>query len=111
MNRQLVDDEASCNPMSFAELERRMRGWLEEGWQAVVFEREGEPVGYVLFQFRSDEYAPSEAAIYVRQSFIERKYRSQGIGRRAFEIVSGTYFRDALSVVLDVLETNPRARR
>jgi ribosomal-protein-alanine N-acetyltransferase len=110
MNQHLLDDEGSRNPMPIAELEARMAGWLSGDWRATVIEQDGVPVGYVLYQFRSDEYRPSETAVYVRQYFIDREHRSRGIGRRAFGIVSETHFSKASSVVLDVLETNPRAR-
>ena len=88
-----------------------MAGWLSEDWRAAVIEQNRLPVGYMLYQFRSDEYRPSETVVYVRQFFIEREHRIQGIGRRAFGIVCETYFPKASSVVLDVLETSPRARR
>ena len=111
MNQQLIEDEASRNSMSLSELERRMKNWLDGDWQTVVIEQECEPVGYILFQFRSDEYRPSEATVYVRQFFIGRGHRSRGIGRQAFDIVAETYFPNVPSIVLEVLETNPRARQ
>ncbi len=111
MNQQLIEDEASRNPMSLAELDHRMAGWLERDWQVVVIEQGSEPVGYILFQFRHDEYRPSESTVYVRQFFVGRKNRSRGIGRRAFDIVAEAHFHNVSSTVLDVLETNPRARR
>jgi [ribosomal protein S5]-alanine N-acetyltransferase len=111
MNQQLIEDEGSRNPLSLAELEARMEGWIDGDWDAVIIEQNGEPVGYVLFQLRSDEYRPADTTADVRQFFIEREYRSRGIGRRAFGIVAETYFPDLSAVVLDVLETNPRARR
>ncbi len=110
MNRQLIEDERSRNPMTIAELEVRMAGWLNGDWRAVVFEQDGLPVGYVLYQFRSDEYRPSETAVYVRQFFVARERRRRGIGRRAFAIVCEKHFAKASSVVLDALQTNPRAR-
>lgn len=36
MNQQLIEDEASRNPMSLSELENRMSNWLESDWLAVV---------------------------------------------------------------------------
>lgn len=111
MNQQLIKDEVSRNPMSPAELENRMRNWLEADWQAVVIEQDGEAVGYLLFQFRGDEYRPADSTVYVRQFFINRAHRNRGIGRRAFQLLTETCFPNVTSVVLDVLETNPRARR
>jgi GNAT superfamily N-acetyltransferase len=111
MNRQLIEDEASRNSMTLSELQERMARWIDGDWDAVVFEQNREPVGYILFQFRSDEYRPSDTTVHVRQFFIEREQRSQGLGRRAFEIVAAKHFPNVSSVLFDVLETNPRARR
>ncbi len=110
MNQHLIEDEMSRNPMSLSELESRMTGWINGDWQAKVIERDNEPVGYILFQFRSDEYRTLQQTVYVRQFFVERECRSRGIGRRAFEIIAENDFADVSSVVLDVLETNPQAR-
>lgn len=111
MNQQLIEDEASRNPMSLSEFESRMKNWLDGDWQVVLIEQGTKTVGYILFQFRSDEYQPSEDTVYVRQFFVGGEHRNHGLGRRAFDIVSRTHFRNVSSVVLDVLETNPRARR
>lgn len=106
MNRQLIDDEGSPNPMSVAELEQRMLNWLVSDLQAVVIERAGEPAGYLLFQVRSDEYQPEQQHVYLRQFLIVREQRGQGIGRQAFEIAADRYFPAGVSVVLDVLPAN-----
>lgn len=111
MNRQLIDGEASRNPMTDAELQERMRRWLEGEWRSVVFERDGGPVGYALFQFRNDEYRPADATVYLRQFFIKPEHRGRGIGRLAYDAVHRQHFGDATSIVLDVLQTNPRAHR
>jgi RimJ/RimL family protein N-acetyltransferase len=111
MNQQLIQDEGSRNPMTLAELEERMREWLASNWQAVVVEIDSEAVGYLLFQFRSDEYLPSDTTVYVRQFFIGRNCRSRGIGRQAFNLIRERFFPRVSSVVLDVLEVNSQARR
>lgn len=110
MNQHLIADEASRNPMSLAELDSRMKNWLDGDWQAIVVELDEEPVGYMLFEFRNDEYRPSDKTVYVRQFFIAREHRCRGIGRRAFDLVTRMCFPDAASINLDVLATNPRAR-
>lgn len=97
--------------MSVAGLEMRLRGWMERDWQAVVFEREGKPVGHLLFQFRTDEYRPSDASAYVRQFFVKREHRRKGIGRRAFDITANQFFSNVSTTILDVLAANPGARR
>jgi ribosomal protein S18 acetylase RimI-like enzyme len=90
---------------------QRMRGWLASNWRAVVVEMDSEAVGYLLFQFRTDEYRPSDSTVYVRQFFIGRNYRSRGIGRQAFSMIRERFFPKVSSVVLEVLEANAQARR
>lgn len=75
-NYQLIRDEGHRNPMDVWELQERMRGWLESGeYHAVLFE-EDEPVAYALFKETDDE-------IYLRQFFVVRHRRREGIGSRA----------------------------
>src|SRR5574342_28059 len=75
-NYQLIREEGHRNPMDVFALEERMRGWLESGeYQAVIFE-ENEPVAYALFKETREE-------IYLRQFFVVRCRRHEGIGSRA----------------------------
>ena len=63
LNLQLLRDEGHRNPMTLARLKVRMDNWLQNEYQAVLFEHDGETVGYALF--RDDaEY------IYLRQFFV-----------------------------------------
>lgn len=39
-NRQLIQDEGHRNPMTVAELQARIQGWLAGEYRAVVFELE-----------------------------------------------------------------------
>ncbi len=72
-NYQLIRDEGHRNPMDVLELEERMRGWLVSGeYQAIIFE-EDEPIAYALFKETEDE-------IYLRQFFVVRSRRRDGIG-------------------------------
>lgn len=111
MNHQLIEDEASRNHMTLAELEARMLGFLEAGWQVVLIENDAEIVGYALFQSRPDEYEPDRSEVYVRQFFIDREHRMQGIGRRAYQALVADWFPADATIVLDVLEANSAARR
>lgn len=110
MNRRLIEDEASRNRMTLAELEARMQGFLESGWRVVIIENDG-PVGYALFQFRPDEYDADGTEVYLRQFFIEREHRRQGIGRKAYQALVADWFPADATIVLDVLAANPEARR
>jgi GNAT superfamily N-acetyltransferase len=78
MNHQLIRDEGHRNPMTVAQLEARMAGWLGGEYQAVVFEDAGEAVGYALFRREPDH-------VYLRQFFVRPDHRRRGVGRAAIE--------------------------
>lgn len=76
-NHQLIRDEGHRNPMTVVELEERMHGWLTLGeYRAIIFDESNEAVAYALFRETKDE-------IYLRQFFVARHRRREGIGRRA----------------------------
>jgi len=113
MNRQLIEDEGHRNPMTIPELEVRMRGWLQSGWNADLFvradPRAGDTViGYALYQHRKDEFFPERRIVYLRQFLIEREHRSQGLGRTALQQLFATRFLSPCTVVVDVLTANVR---
>ncbi len=96
LNLQLLRDEGHRNPMTLARLKVRMDNWLQNEYQAVLFERSGETVGYALF--RDDaEYT------YLRQFFVTAQHRRQGLGRQAIEWLSTHHWKDAPSVRVEVL--------
>jgi GNAT superfamily N-acetyltransferase len=76
LNRALIGDEGHRNPMSLAELEVRMTGWLAGEYCAVLFEESDAAAGYALFR-RESEY------VYLRQFFIRPEHRRRGLGRAA----------------------------
>ena len=101
MNHQLIRDEGHRNRMTIAELEQRMRDWLAGEYRAVLFEDAGEVVAYALFREQPEE-------IYLRQLFVVRHRRSQGIGRRAVEILRSQVWPKTKRLTVDVLVTNQR---
>lgn len=111
MNRELIVDEGSRNPMSQVELAERMWRWLSKDWQAVLILTNKVVVGYALFQQRRDEYHPENVEVYIRQYFIKRMFRGKGIGQAAFLLLQARYFPPGATLALDVLATNPGARR
>ena len=122
MNKRLIEDEGSRNPMSTPELEQRMRGWLDGGWNVDLFVESrampggqvdvGNPVvGYAVYQLRRDEYEQDEAVIYLRQFFIDRPYRDKGLGTLALRDLVGSRLPARCTVVVDVLAGNPRGLR
>lgn len=110
MNRQLIEDEGSRNPMGLPALAERMRGWLAGEYAAVVFSLGDAAVGYAVYQVRSDEYFPQERYVYLRQLFVRREVRRQGIGRAAFRLLCERCFPAGMAVALDVLQCNPGGR-
>lgn len=113
MNLYLIQDEGSRNPMNIAELEQRMAGWLEGGWEAKLFysSKSADALGYAVFQIRTDEYFPAEKLVYLRQFFIARERRHQGIGKQALGKLIAQCFPPDAKVVIDVLECNPNGRK
>jgi ribosomal protein S18 acetylase RimI-like enzyme len=99
LNRQLIRDQGSSNPMSVVELEQRMRGWLAAEYRAVIFEIGSEPVAYVLFR-------PAEGGVHLRQLLVARGSRRQGIGRRAVEAFRQRFVAPGAALTLDVLVHN-----
>ena len=77
LNAQLIQDEGHRNPMTVAQLEDRMRGWLTSGeYQALLWEDHHDVVAYALFR-------ETTAEVYLRQFFVVRHRRREGIGRQA----------------------------
>ena len=99
LNQQLIRDEGHRNTMTVAELEQRMRGWLSGEYQAVVFEDDWEVVAYALFREQPEE-------IYLRQLFVVRHRRRQGIGRRAVEMLRSQVWPKTKRLTVDVLVGN-----
>ena len=105
MNRELSVDEGSPDPMSQDSLSERIRRWLKEGWQAVLILMNKVVIGYMLFQERQG------SEVYIRHYFIRRMFRGKGIGQAAFALIQAEYFPVGATLALDVLATNPGARR
>lgn len=99
MNHRLIRDEGHRNPMSVAQLEGRMRGWLAGEFQVVIFEDQQTPVGYALFK-QEPEW------VYLRQFFVEPERRRQGIGRAAIQWLLAHAWQGIGRVRLDVLVGN-----
>jgi GNAT superfamily N-acetyltransferase len=77
LNAQLIQDEGHRNPMTVAQLEDRMRGWLlSREYRALLWEDNAEVVAYALFLDTATE-------VYLRQFFVVRHRRREGIGRQA----------------------------
>ena len=102
LNQQLQIDESHRLRMEIPELERRITGWLlDEGYEAALFEQDGETAGYALFRREPD-------FVYLKQFFICRQFRRQGLGRQAVEWLLRHKWHNEPRVRLDVLVNNER---
>ncbi len=99
INQQLIRDEGHRNPMTLTQLKARIENWLEDPYQAVLFEHDGETVGYALFR-EDAEYT------YLRQFFVTAEHRRLGLGRQAIEWLSAHRWQDAPRVRVEVLIGN-----
>ena len=102
LNQQLIHDEGYANPMSVTELEYRLRAWLARAYTAVLFLNDGNVVGYALY--RNDD-----TGIFLRQFFICRAERRQGLGRAAMDLLFGRIWPDGAAVSLEALCANTAA--
>jgi predicted acetyltransferase len=102
LNHQLIRDEGHRNRMTIPELEQRMRGWLSSDYAAVIFEDGMEIVAYALYREQREE-------IYLRQLFVVRNRRRQGIGRQAFQILRSKIWPASKRLTVDALVHNAAA--
>jgi predicted acetyltransferase len=99
LNRQLIADENHRNTMSLPELEGRMRNWLDEGYEAILFEEGGEVAAYALSRVQTGE-------IYLRHFFVVRHRRRQGVGRQVMALLRHHIWPKAQRLTVSVLTHN-----
>jgi GNAT superfamily N-acetyltransferase len=80
MNQQLIEDEGHRNPMHLSELETRMHSMLDGDYSATLFELGEHVVAYGLWTEQPEW-------VYLRQFFVARESRRQGIGARAVRVL------------------------
>ncbi len=103
MNHQLIQDEGHRNPMDVPELERRMVDFLEGEYDAIIFRLDDDtPVAYALYRHDRD-------SIYLRQFFVHREYRRQGIGRQAMQTLLSEIWPRGCPITVEVLVKNTAA--
>jgi ribosomal protein S18 acetylase RimI-like enzyme len=102
-NYQLIRDEGHRNPMGIPQLRRRMAGWIRKEYKVLLFEQDQILAGYVL-------YRKEKGHVYLRQFFVDRKFRRKGWGRKAMKILLTKVWPQDRPVRLEVLVQNKRAR-
>jgi predicted acetyltransferase len=98
-NHQLIRDEGHRNQMPVPELRERMKGWLAGEYKAVVFLGDSEPVAYGLYRETSEE-------VYLRQFFVPRDKRRNGLGRQAITILRQNIWPSEKRLTVEVLTQN-----
>ncbi len=102
LNKQLIEDEQSNNPMTVQELEERMSGFLNSEYDAYLFLVEEEVVGYALVKRTCKP-------LYLRQFLITREYRQRHYGTEAFHAL--LKYLDVDRMDIEVLPWNERGMR
>jgi predicted acetyltransferase len=102
LNHQLIRDEGHRNEMTVAKLEQRMRGWLQSEYSAIIFQDGDEAIAYAL-------YCEQVKVIYLRQLFVVRNRRRQGVGREAVETLRQQMWTTNTRLTVDVLVKNAAA--
>lgn len=101
LNHQLIRDEGHRNPMGVDALVERMRAWLsDDGYEALLAFDGDDLVAYVLWRDEPD-------CVYLRQIFVQREHRRQGVARHLMLSVFERWPDKRLTV--DVLAGNARA--
>jgi predicted acetyltransferase len=102
LNHQLIRDEGHRNRMTIPELEQRMRVWLAGEYVAILFEDGGEVVAYALYREQPEE-------IYLRQLFVIRQRRRQGLGKQAMRLLRSKIWPKTKRLTVEVLVANTAA--
>lgn len=102
LNHQLMQNAGRRNRMSLPDLEQRVKHWLAGEYRGILFEAGGEVVAYALFRERIDE-------IYLRQFFVVRHRRRQGIARQALQILRSHVWPKSRRLTIDVVTANQEA--
>ncbi|MCO6187615.1 GNAT family N-acetyltransferase [Rhizobium sp. L1K21] len=111
MNRELADDEGHRNPMNVSEMEERFRKFVgHEGWSVDLFLLDDEIVGYATHKRETDPSNPRRQRIFLRQFFIVRHYRRDGMGQAAFNALASARFKAGDHLMLEAIENNPGGR-
>jgi ribosomal protein S18 acetylase RimI-like enzyme len=106
MNRQLAEDEGHRNRFhADSWFENRMRDFINGNYRAILFEREERIVAYALF---TDQTENSDT-VYLRQIFVDRSCRRQGIGRDAMRILQEEIWPAEKRITVGVLYGNQTA--
>ena len=104
LNSGLQRDEGNRKRLDDAALRRRMADWLRRGeYQAILAERDGQPLGYGLYRLE-------EQVIFLRHLYVMPEVRRQGLGRTFYHHLRDERWPAGWPVQLDVLAANSRGQ-
>jgi len=99
-NAGLQRDQGSPQPLAEAALRQRMADWLSRGdYQAILAERDGQPLGYGLYRLE-------DTVIFLRHLYVVPEVRRQGLGRAFYRHLRNDLWPAGWPVQLKVLAAN-----
>ena len=107
MNRQLAEDEKHRNrSRPDVWFQERVREFLSGAYKAVLFDLDGDVIGYALYTAHPDH----ADTIHLRQLFVSRAHRRQGIGRKVVRVLREEVWPQDKRITATVLVGNGAAR-
>ena len=101
-NHQLIRDEGHRNSMTILQLRERMQDWLAGASKALLFYKTSDPGAYAVYREDAKE-------VYLRQFFVIRSARHQGIGREAVNVLQKHIWPPDKRLLVEVLTANVSA--
>ena len=101
LNGRLNEDQQHPPWMNMNQLTQRMKTWLENEYVCYLAKENGSIIAYCLYRDETKHY-------YMRQLYVERKYRRKGIATRLLNWLYQNVWTDK-KVRLDVLAHNEDA--
>jgi ribosomal protein S18 acetylase RimI-like enzyme len=98
LNKKLIGDEGHSNPMTVDDLIERMFNFLSNKYSAYFILTDSQVAGYCLFRDDIDY-------IYIRQLFVEKDKRNQGLGKACVRWLKDTHWTDR-KIRIEVLSGN-----
>jgi L-amino acid N-acyltransferase YncA len=96
MNKRLIEDEGSRNPMTLVALKERMASWLgTDEYTVDLFLSGTYVVGYAVYQPRNTNASTGQHYVYLRQLYIARDVRGKGLGTKLCVCLGIPAFRSA----------------
>lgn len=88
--------------MTVPQLRERMKGWLQGEYKAVLFYSGKDNLAYAL-------YKEGDQGIYLRQLFVDRRHRRQGIGKQVVAVLRNQIWPTDRRLTVEVLTANQPA--